>query len=1104
MRSVHLERDLKDPRSSQGYVLTAIARQAFERILAGLKKNSTQRAWRIAGDYGSGKTDFGLVLARIAHHRKEELPPELQRFIKEQEYFPCVATGDAEPFAYTILRALGHKWDRRRGRPTTEDILLALRDTVTQKKRQRRDGVLLIIDELGKNLEFAARNPESDDVFLLQRLAEEATRSGDRGFMMVVMLHQAIASYAQGLDSTAKREWDKVAGRFEEIVYAQPIEQVLALVAATLNVDVPRLPEAAKKESTAAMSTAAKLALYSSAVPGSIAELGPKIFPIHPTALPAIVRTMRKFGQNERSLFSFISSAEPMGLQQHCAKSVEDGGHYRLYHFFEYARSNLLPTLTMSSSHTHWGVIEAVLAATIPDNVVEEQVLKTIALLSLLDAPDLPASEEMVTAAISADRRKVEEAVRKLKQRGVVYERGAAKGLCLWPHTSVNLDDAFRSAVDATSGQSDGVHLLCQRIRSEPLVPRAYYVETGTLRYAEVQLVPAADVSRAVEPVDLDGRGADLLLRVVVPSDRIQQRKARDYVAEHVKELSHGLIVTIAEPANGAGTALKDLLAWEWVKDNVQSLSGDRYAREELTRQIVQAHRSLRGRLGGLQNLGIPSPHELELFYAGGKPVTLKTGRELLTFLGERCRKLYPDTPRILNELVNRRSPSAAAVAARTKLAEAMAIAPDIANLGMDDTKRPAEMALYLSILKHGGFHVRTLHGWGFRVPAPTEDWCNLLPALNAITARLKEPGVDALVPAPKLFKTLSGRPLGIREGLQPFILAIYLATHHQNVSVYEDGTYLYDVGGDAFLRLMKEPQFFHFQFSELSGVRSDVFSRLLHALELTPRDDDRSDLLDLVRPLAVFIAREVPEYCRRTTSLSATAIAVRAALLDAREPLKLVFTALPEACGMNAIIPGSTVDTDLFSRRLKSALHEIRVAYPTLIARLNRAISAAFRITDERRARTMIADRASQLSVAVTEPALKAFALRLADKVLDDRAWVESVANLLARKSPERWVGMDETEFHHQLEVNAARFRRTEMALIGTTKKLNGHACRIALTRSDGSEVGDLVSWDGLDEGGLANAEKDFQGLLSKHGAHGLAAAMKAIWVKLDSGKLG
>ena len=107
-----------------------------------------------------------------------------------------------------------------------------------------------------------------------------------------------------------------------------------------------------------------------------------------------------------------------------------------------------------------------------------------------------------------------------------------------------------------------------------------------------------------------------------------------------------------------------------------------------------------------------------------------------------------------------------------------------------------------------------------------------------------------------------------------------------------------------------------------------------------------------------------------------------------------------------------------------------------------------------------------------MTEPALKAFALRLADTALDDRAWVESVANLLARKSPERWLDNDETEFHHQLEIAAARFKRTEMTFIGTTRKLNGHACRIAITKSDGSEVGDLVDWNGMDESRIRPVE--------------------------------
>jgi hypothetical protein len=1103
MRSVHLERDSKDPNSSLGYILTPTAQQAIERIVAGFQTNSTQRAWRIAGDYGSGKTDLALALSRIVEGSRNKLPKDLWKFTGRTTFRTVLATGDSEPLGVTVLRALGLKWNNRDGRPSTEEVLQAVRQHVGIAKNHNQAGLFLLLDELGKNLEYAARNPEFDDVFLLQQLAEEAARSGEKAFVIVATLHQSVSAYAAGLDSAARREWDKVAGRFEEIVFAQPIEQVTGLVAATLNVDIHRLPDGLKRESSEAMAVALKTGIYGANAPVSLAALGPKIVPLHPTTLPVLVRTMRRFGQNERSLFSFISSAEPMALQQHAAQDANIAGHYRIHHLFDFVRLNLLPTITTGNSYTHWGVVESVLASKPGETPEEQAVLKTVAMLSLLDAPDLPATEEIVRASVGGALKSVDDAIRNLRARGVIYERGTVKGLCLWPHTSVNLDELFSKAVEVSSSYGDGIKRLCDNVLSEHLVPRAFYARTGTLRYAAVKLVPACalDDLLANQP-KLQGKGPDLNLRVILPADRAQQRYAREKLGQQNANLAAGLFVAVVDPPDQAAIALTDLIAWEWVMRNTPQLSGDRYAREEVTRQINQAKRNLRIRLGGLDNLAIPTGKNFEWFYSGTSSAKqLATGRELLTFLGNRCEVIYSKAPKVLNELINRRSPSSAAVGARTKLAEAMATASDKSHLGMDDTKRPAEMALYLSILRQGGFHVETDSGWMFRVPTPAEDRCNFLPSLALITDTLKAKGIDALVPVPEILQALSLPPFGVREGLQPFILAIYLATHHQRVALYEDGTYLHEVGGDVFLRITKEPEFFSLQYCELSGVRADVFSKLLRLLQIDARDATKTDLIDLVRPLAVFIGREVPEYCRKTNNLPAAAVAVRRALLDGREPVKLVFTTLPEACGLPPIGGDGLKTPNELAARLRTALNEIRTAYPKLINRLCNAICAAFDTEAETPlARRNIGDRAAQLAAAVTEPALKAFALRLADTALDERAWVESVANLLARKSPERWLDNDETEFHHQLEIAAGRFKRTEMTFIGTTRKLNGHACRIAITKSDGSEVGDLVDWNGMDENRIGPVEMEIQQILSKHGRHGLAAAMRAIWTELNA----
>jgi len=1101
MRSVHLERDISDASSSQGYILTPVAHNAITRICRSFYSNSTQRAFRVAGDYGSGKSAFGLALARVAAGYANALPKELRTFCGRNRMRPHLATGDHEPLGVTVLRALGVRMPHG-ARPSTNEVLLKTTKALGVARSKGFKGVLLVLDELGKNLEFAAQNPEADDIYLLQRLAEEAARSNALPLVIVVLLHQGVAAYASGLDTTARREWDKVAGRFEEIVYAQPLEQLVPLVSATLNVRQEALPKATSDDARKAMLAAIRAGVYGSAAASSLGQFGPKIFPFHPTVLPVLVRSMRKFGQNERSLFSFMSAFEPMGLQQHIQSDGSKLEPYRIHHLFEYVRQNLLPAINSSNSHIHWSFVDSLLSGTPLNSQEEENVFKTVALLTLLDSPDLPASAEFVHLGLDdgGNHRAVSKAISEMKSRGLLYERGSTKALCLWPHTSVNLDEAFARGELATRTSGDSIDLLCRQLPPEQIVPRGHYFRSGTLRYGEVQFVPATALAYLIDnqPV-LNGKGADVYLRVILPSGQSQLRDAAKLLRQRQRDLAEGLFIAIAQPPTNSLAALSDLVTWQWVQANTPALAGDRHAREEVTRQVARAERYFRERLAGLDNLELPVG-EAMIWFSAGTEVQLKPGRELLQFLSEQCDRIYSEAPHVLNELINRRYPSSAAVAARTKLAEAMATAPDKPRLDMDDSRRPPEMALYLSVLKKGGFHSENSGSWSFALPTPQKDACKLLPAMNRVTKLLQKPGIDVMVPVTDIFEGLSQVPYGIREGLQPFILAIYLATHHQRVALYEDGTFLPEVRGEVFLRLMKEPQAFHVQYCEIDGVRADVFSKLLRLLQIDPRDAERTDLIDLVRPLTIFISREVPDYSRKTNTLSAMAVALRRALLDARDPVKLVFTMLPEACGLPPIGKEGIKDPEELASRLRRALHEIRIAYPTLIHRLEMAIFAAFDVDkNHKNARSLIAGRAAQLAVVLTEPVLKAFVIRVADTALEDRAWVESIANLLTRKSCERWLDSDETEFHHQMEIAAGRFKRTELARIGTSNRLNGHACRIALTKSDGNEVGDLINWEGMDESKISPVEGQIQKILTQHGRHGLAAALRAIWAQLD-----
>jgi hypothetical protein len=284
--------------------------------------------------------------------------------------------------------------------------------------------------------------------------------------------------------------------------------------------------------------------------------------------LPVLVRAMRKFGQNERSLFSFMSAFEPMGLQQHIQSTQAWLEPYRIYHLFEYVRQNLLPAINASNSQIHWSFVESLLAGTQLGNREEEQIFRTVALLTLLDSPDLPPTPEFIHLALDTggNQRAVSKAISEMKERGLLYERGSTRALYLWPHTSVNLDEAFARGQAATPSTADPIELLCKQLPPEQIVPRGHYFRSGTLRYAEVQFVPAADLRHLLDHQPaLNGKGPDLHLRVVLPASQAQFRDAEKLVRESQQELREGLFIAVAQPPTNSVAALSDLITWQLI-----------------------------------------------------------------------------------------------------------------------------------------------------------------------------------------------------------------------------------------------------------------------------------------------------------------------------------------------------------------------------------------------------------------------------------------------------------------------------------------------------------------------------------------------------------
>ncbi len=152
----------------------------------------------------------------------------------KKDLLPVVVTGSREPLGLALLRGLLQSLKPLPGRkaaafrrkiedlyadatggklPTTTELTSLFGeclDSVCEGK-DAPDGLLLVIDELGKLLEHATTHTDKSDIFILQSLAEFAARSS-QPFLVIGVLHQDFSLYAQQLSRADARSGTKYGG----------------------------------------------------------------------------------------------------------------------------------------------------------------------------------------------------------------------------------------------------------------------------------------------------------------------------------------------------------------------------------------------------------------------------------------------------------------------------------------------------------------------------------------------------------------------------------------------------------------------------------------------------------------------------------------------------------------------------------------------------------------------------------------------------------------------------------------------------------------------------------------------------------------------------
>ncbi len=373
---------------------------------------------------------------------------------------------------------------------STSDIIKAI-DKQYKANRKKGKGLVILVDEFGKFLEFASKhNPESE-LYFIQQLAEW-TNDSNNDTLFITTLHQDFSAYALSLNKLQRQEWDKVKGRIKDVPFNEPVEQLLFLASERIN---QKFANKVFDKNFDKLFDCIKEAKAFPLKDYFDKEFAKKLYPFDILSASILTLSLQKYGQNERSLFSFIESNDHLGINEF---NFKESGYYSIPRVYDYLINGYYSYLTTKYNphYTQWSAIRRALErieGLFKDTASQRQAEDLIKLIGLLNifataSAKLEPRFYLNYAKLALGFKNPELILQQLEKTQVIRYVNHSFKYILFEGTDLDIEIAIDDAGRLVEKVTNVVNHLNQYFEFPFISAKAVYYETGTPRFFQFKL----------------------------------------------------------------------------------------------------------------------------------------------------------------------------------------------------------------------------------------------------------------------------------------------------------------------------------------------------------------------------------------------------------------------------------------------------------------------------------------------------------------------------------------------------------------------------------------------------------------------------------------
>ena len=895
------------------YLVTPNAQNAIHSILNDFK--SGIHSFTIIGSYGTGKSSFLLALeADLKKTGKQKYLLDSKNLSDAKSFEILNIVGDYSEMSTLLSKALNVE-----GNSTS--ILDSLKNYYVQCQEKRKF-LLIVVDEFGKVLEHAAKNNPEKELYFLQKLSE-LVNVPTRQIMLITTLHQNFGAYAKSLTEEQANEWTKVKGRFKEITFVEPVEQLLYLASAQLKEE----RKVSDAENIVPLYELAKETRY--VAKDFPLETAQQLFPLDLFSAFTITTAIQRYGQNERSLFTFLASKGSNSIsefepQKHLSYNLQKVYDYVLYNFYSYLKDANADSMSWSTIQVSIERVEGQDWDSKSEMLHAVNLVIAIGLLNLFGSAGFKLNvEHMITYAKEAmNIDNAEEVIQKLIAKKIIRYAVYKERLMLFEGTDIDLEAVIREAGRMVSRPTtfvDELNVFFNR-RISPV--KAHFYQKGTPRFFDYMI--------REEPLDAVPTGdTDGYIELIFST----HKKALEGIKKFSSETDHALIFAYFTNTEDIIDHLYNIKKYMYLLERVLD-KNDRVAVTEI-QKLKEYEETL---LNKAISDNLFSYKNRVVWIFGGKEQKIESHRDFNQLLSKVCDKVYSETPVMVNELFNKHKLSGTITAARKSYLTYLTEHYSESGMGFPEDKFPPEKTIYASLLLNTGLHQN-----GDFADAPTNK--GFMPLWKACEEFLNSTENKARKVS-ELIKLLSAQPYKLKQGFLEFWIPTYLFIKRQDFALYDAsrGAFLPNVNMEFFDLLQKHPGDFEVKKYAGTGVKLGFFNQYRQFLNLDEESAiTNSRFIETIKPFLSFYMR-LNDYTKHTRKFDhSSTMKFRDVLAMAKDPEKAFLEDLPEALGYDDEKLKQEQFREEYGNTIQRAVKELRSCYTKLIDRLEERIIEGF-----------------------------------------------------------------------------------------------------------------------------------------------------------------